>query len=132
MKRTDEQLAAEATFTATVYAADARLRITADAEGWPLVLGRHGQIEWTGTSESVAIYTTARRLFRPLLAIPGVRRHQTGDREIRALLSVDRSDFPASFRAAAGLMRSRRRQPMTAGRKAALDHGRRLFQPKGA
>jgi hypothetical protein len=57
-----------------------------DAEGFPLIAGRYGQIqiEWFDETE-VAVYTDRPRLFARLWAIPGVRRHQTGDVEMRAV-----------------------------------------------
>jgi hypothetical protein len=79
--RTPEQLAAFAHLRA--LAAPLRLRVTADPEGWPIIPGR-------------------------LWAIPGVRRHQTGDQEMRA-------PFPAEALAqVAGVIRARtRRRPNT-------------------
>ena len=73
-----------------------RLRVQADPEGFPTIPGRHGQIEWycDGVNCSscllpgqfaLAVYTDRPRLFEKLWAIPGVKRHQTGDTEIRAV-----------------------------------------------
>ena len=38
---------------------------------------------------AIAVYSDRPRLFSKLWAIPGVRRHQTGDREIRAVFPVE-------------------------------------------
>ena len=77
-----------------------RLRVQADAEGFPIIPGRHGQIEWycAGVNCSscalpgqfaLAVYTDRPRLFAKLWAIPGVKRHQTGDTEMRAVFPVE-------------------------------------------
>jgi hypothetical protein len=77
-----------------------RFRVRADAEGFPVVPGGYGQIEWhcDGVNCSscalpgrfaIAVYSDRPRLFSKLLAIPGVRRHQTGDREMRAVFPVE-------------------------------------------
>ncbi len=63
-----------------------RFRIQADAEGFPIIPGRYGQIEWFDGRE-LAVYSDRPRLFAKLWAIPGVRRHQTGDREMRAVFA---------------------------------------------
>ena len=65
-----------------------RLRVRADAEGFPIIPGRYGQIEWFDGRE-LAVYTTRPRLFAKLWAIPGVRRHQPGDTEMRAVLAIE-------------------------------------------
>src|SRR5205823_3091647 len=73
-----------------------RLRVQVDAEGFPFAPGRYGQIEWhcDGVScwscslpgqVALAVYSDRPRLFGKLWAIPGVKRHQTGDTEMRAL-----------------------------------------------
>ena len=77
-----------------------RFRVEADAEGWPVIPGRYGQIEWYCDGKNcaarfggfcalpglaLAVYTDRPRLFEKLWAIPGVRRHQIGDHEMRAV-----------------------------------------------
>lgn len=73
-----------------------RLRVTADGEGLPVILGRSGQIERYCDGVdchscpmpgefALAVYTDRPRLFQKLWAIPGVRHHQTGDQEMRAV-----------------------------------------------
>ena len=61
-----------------------RFRVRADAEGFPIIPGRYGQIEWFD-GQDLAVYTNRPRLFARLWTIPGVKRHQTGDTEMRAV-----------------------------------------------
>ena len=95
-----------------------RFRVQADAEGFPIIPGRHGQIEWycDGVNCSscllpgqfaLAVYTDRPRLFTKLWAIPGVKRHQTGDTEMRAV-------FPAeALEQVATVIRARRKRTQT-------------------
>jgi hypothetical protein len=70
-------------------AAASRYRIDHDTEGFPVIPGRLGRIEWHDPEgRELAVYTDRPRLFARLLAIRGVRRHQTGDQELRALFPV--------------------------------------------
>jgi hypothetical protein len=64
-----------------------RLRVQADLEGFPIP-GRYGQIEWFD-GRDLAVYTNRPRLFAKLWTIPGMRRHQTGVAEMRALFPVE-------------------------------------------
>jgi hypothetical protein len=83
-----------------------RLRVRLDAEGFPLIPGRYGQIEWFD-GQDLALYTNRPRLFARLWAIPGVRRHQTGDTEMRAV-------FPAeALRQVAAAIKARRRRTLS-------------------
>ena len=77
-----------------------RFRIQADAEGFPIIPGRYGQIEWYCDGVNchacplpgqfaLAVYTERPRLFSKIWSIPGVRRYQTGDSEMRAVLPVE-------------------------------------------
>ena len=61
-----------------------RLRVRLDVEGFPVIPGRYGQIEWFDGAD-LAVYTARPRLFARIWAIPGVRLHQTGDTEMRAV-----------------------------------------------
>jgi hypothetical protein len=61
-----------------------RFRVRADAEGFPVIPGRYGQIEWFD-GRALAVYCDHPKLFRKLWAIANVRRHQTGDSEMRAV-----------------------------------------------
>ena len=79
---TDEQRAAHESLK--VAAAPLRLRVTLDSEEWPRINGSTGQIEHNGGT-LFAVYTNKPRMFAKLWAIPGVRRWQTGDDEMRAL-----------------------------------------------
>jgi len=73
-----------------------RLRVQVDAEGFPFIPGRYGQIEWQCDGVdcwscslpgqfALAVYSDRPRLFAKVRSIPGVRRHQTGDSEMRAV-----------------------------------------------
>jgi hypothetical protein len=95
-----------------------RLRVQADAEGFLIIPGRHGQIEWycDGVNCSscalpgrlaLAVYTDRPRLFEKLWAIPGVKRHQTGDTEMRAVFP------PEALEQVAGVIRARRKRTQT-------------------
>jgi hypothetical protein len=76
-----------------------RLRVIPDAEGFPIVPGRYGQIEWycdgvdchgcpvPGTL-ALAVHTTHLLKFKPIWAIPGIKRWQTGDQEMRAVFEA--------------------------------------------
>jgi hypothetical protein len=86
IRLTDEQQTAREHLR--TLAGPGRLRVTIDAEGWPLIPGRSGRIEHNGGRE-LAAYTDRPRLFAKLWAIPGVRRWQTGDTDMRAV-------FPAA------------------------------------
>ncbi len=83
-----------------VLAKPYRLRVQVDAEGFPFIPGRYGQIEWHCDGANcwscalpgqlaLAVYGDRPRLFEKLWAIPGVRRHQTGDTEMRAVFPPD-------------------------------------------
>ena len=73
-----------------------RFRVVADPEGFPIILGRYGQIEWYCDGVrcwscalrgqfALAVYTDRPRLFEKVWAIPGVKRHQTGATAMRAV-----------------------------------------------
>jgi hypothetical protein len=81
-----------------------------DAEGWPIIPGRYGRLEWHDARQ-LAVYTDHPRLFARLWAIPGARRWQVGDQEARGLFPVE------ALPAVAALVRARRRQ---AGHPASL------------
>ena len=89
-----------------------RFRVEADCEGFPVILGRYGQIEWYCDGKNcaarfggfcalprqltLAVYTDRPRLFEKLWAIPGVKRHQTGDHEMRAVFPPEALEQVAS------------------------------------
>jgi hypothetical protein len=81
-------------------------RLTRDEEGWPTLPGRAGRVEWYDP-ETLAVYTPRPRLFPKLWAIPGVRRWQTGDLEMRALFPLEALDQVAR------VVRLRRRRHLT-------------------
>jgi hypothetical protein len=77
-------------------AAAHRFRVAAHAEGFPMISGRYGQIEWycDGVScwscplprqVALAVHTNHSRLFQKLWAVPGITRLQSGDTEMRAV-----------------------------------------------
>jgi hypothetical protein len=81
-------------------AAPYRFRVVVDAEGFPTIPGRYGQIEWYCDGVNcwscalprrivLAVHTDHSRVFLKLWAIPGVMHHQTGDTEIRAVFGVE-------------------------------------------
>jgi hypothetical protein len=81
-----------------------RLRLITDAEGFPTIPGRYGRIEWFD-GRDLAVYSDRPRLFPRIWAIPGVRRHQTGDQEMRAIFP------PEALEQVAGVIRARRQRP---------------------
>ena len=83
-----------------------RFRVAFDAEGFPVIPGRYGQIEWFDGND-LAVYTDRPRLFARLWAIPGVRRHQTGDTEMRAVFA------PEAFLQVAHFIKARRRRTLS-------------------
>lgn len=85
-----------------------RFRVQADAEGYPVILGRYGQIEWFD-GQDLAVYSNRPRLFAKLWAIPGVRRHQTGDTEMRAVFP------PGALAQVAAVIKARRRRQLSSG-----------------
>jgi hypothetical protein len=58
-----------------------RYRVTLEAEGWPIIPGKLGRLEWHDGG-ALGVYTDRPRVFTRLWAIPGVRRWQVGDREV--------------------------------------------------
>src|SRR4030095_11254816 len=105
---TGEQRSAFKTFRSVV--APLRLRVRADAEGFPIAPGRYGRLEWHDAGQ-VAIYSQTMRMLAKLLRIQGVRRHQVGgDREFRLLLPVDNVHDRAELGAIVRLLRIRIRR----------------------
>jgi hypothetical protein len=85
-----------------------RYRVGRDPEGFPVIPGRLGRIEWHDPDgRELAVYTDRPRLFARLLSVPGVKRHQTGDQEFRALFPVEALPRIAS------LIRAKRRRSQT-------------------
>jgi hypothetical protein len=82
------------------------LRVAVDAEGFPVIPGRYGQVEWFDGVD-LAVYSDRPRLFARLRAIPGVRRHQTGDTEMRAVFP------PECLQQVAQVIKARRRRTLS-------------------
>ena len=82
-----------------------RFRVRADAEGFPIIPGRYGQIEWFD-GQDLAVYTNRPRLFEKLWAIVGVRRRQTGDTEMRAVFP------PEALEQVAQVIKARRKRTL--------------------
>lgn len=106
-----------------------RFRVQADAEGFPVIPGRYGQIEWHCDGVNchscalpgqfaLAVYSDRPRVFPTLWAIPGVRRHQTGDSEMRAVFP------PEGLERVAAVIKTRRRRTL-----ASEEARRRGFKP---
>jgi hypothetical protein len=77
-----------------------RFRVVVDAEGFPIIPGRFGRIEWycdgvncwscaLPRQLALAVHTHHLRVFQKLWAIPGVMRRQSGDAEMRAVFAVE-------------------------------------------
>jgi hypothetical protein len=136
VRHTLEQLEARRRLAELVGQAGVRYRVVDDSEGWPVVAGRLGQIEPychgvdchscpIPKQPALAVYTDRPRLFAKLWAIPGVRRHQVGAGEIRAV-------FPADLdilRAVCSTIRARVRRLPTPG---AVERLSRLRAVSGA
>jgi hypothetical protein len=106
-------------------AAPLRLRVRAEVEGWPVFPGKLGHIEPVGP-ETLAVYTDRPRLFAKLWAVPGVRRHQSGDTEMRALLP------PSALAEVARIIRARVRRAATLPASLAEHAYRSPSRPKEA
>jgi hypothetical protein len=90
-------------------AAPAGYRVARDAEGFPVIPARLGRIEWHDPEgRQLAVYTDRPRLFARLLAMPGLKRHQRGDHEVRALFPVE------TLPRVARLIKARRRRSQSA------------------
>jgi hypothetical protein len=103
-----------------------RLFVRTDAEGFPVIPGRYGRIEWYCDGENcavrfggfcalpgqlaLAVYTERPRLFAKLWAIPGIRRHQTGDQEMRAVFP------PEALEQVARVIKANRKRTQTSRR----------------
>ena len=124
MTKTAEHRAAYDWFRSV--AAPFRLRVVADAEGFPIAPGRYGQVEWHAEGV-VAVYSQTVRMLAKLRAVPGIRRHQAADREFRLLLTVENGRENPSLGAVARLLRVRTRHALSERQKLVLLHGRRPY-----
>ena len=113
---TDEQAAAFSQVRR--LAAPDRLRVVADAEGFPVIRGRLGDIEWHHADETYLAAYTAGRLDRRgrLLSLPGIIRLQVGDTECRILFPV------ALLGEVARTLQARRRKYLSPEQLAKLQH----------
>jgi hypothetical protein len=95
-----------------------RLGVQVDAEGFPFIPGRYGQIEWhcDGVNcwscplpgqVALAVYSNRPRLFGKLWAIPSMKRHQTGDTEMRAVFP------PEAVEQVARVIKAQRRRSLS-------------------
>lgn len=97
------------------------VKVTRDSEGFSVVPGRFGRIEYGGPETDgsgdklyvVLPKTNNRRqgVLRTLLAVPGVQRWQTGDDEARVRL---RADDTAALAAVCQTIRARQRRRLSA------------------
>ena len=87
-------------------ATPSRFRVIRDAEGWPLIPGKFGRLEWHD-GDTLAVYTDRPRLFARLWAVPEVRRWQVGDQDARGLLPME------ALLAVATLLQARRRRALS-------------------
>ena len=107
--------------------------VTTDAEGWPTIPGKYGRIEWYCDGDchacphpsqfALAVYTDRRLIRGRLLGIPGVKAHQTGDTELRAVF------LPDALPAVAKVIRARRKRRASSAQLANLVPSPRGKQP---
>jgi hypothetical protein len=95
-----------------------RARVTTDPDGWPLVRGTYGRLEWRGVSpvESarIYVYTDRNRICTRLRAVPGVRPCQSGNDE--GAVSVLATDHEAILACARILRTAKSRRGLGLGR----------------
>lgn len=100
MRQTKEQRTATERLRTLPGVAENRFRVAVDVEGWPVIPGRYGQIEWycdgiechscpMSGRFGLAVYTDRRRMIPKLAAIPAVRKYQTGDDEARLVFEPE-------------------------------------------
>jgi len=103
-----------------------------DAEGWPMIPGKYGRIEWYCDGKdchscplpgqfALAVYTDRRLIRGRLLGIPGLKAHQTGDTDLRAVF------LPGALQAVAKVIRARRKRRASVAQLENL--GRFAFRP---
>jgi hypothetical protein len=126
--RTDEQLDYAARLAALIRPVlGDRVRLVPDEEGFPIVPGAMGQIEYLGMrygpdrdgtvyTERLHVFTDRARILGKLLAVPGVHRGQMGDAEARLWFAPDDA---AALTAVARIIRARMRRAPSTGNPAA-------------
>jgi hypothetical protein len=97
--------------------------VITDAEGYPAIPGRYGHLEWFD-GHDLAVYCDRPRLFAKVWAIPGVRRHQTGDHEMRAIFP------PEALEQVAAVIRAKRWGGSGRGRPENLVQARSKMGPR--
>ena len=109
-----------------------RVRLIPDHEGYPIVPGKMGRIEYSGTrtgldragtrsDERLHVFTARRRIVPKLLAVPGLHRQQVGDDEARLWFAPGDT---AALEAVAAIIRPRIRRPPSTGNPHALARAR--------
>jgi hypothetical protein len=117
MRQTNEQRV----MLQALQASAGRWRVEADDEGWPVIHGNGGRIEYHD-GHTLAVYIETSRLDSRMLRLikAGCRRHQTGDGEARLLFDAVRLD------AIAKLIRARYRTARTAYQGGSAEHMRAM------
>lgn len=117
VRRTNEQRVYTDFLNGQVAAARLRVRVVPDVEGFPIIPGRYGQVEYYGPEAGTGaqrqrVFTATPKMIKRLLAIPGVRPQQMGDHEARLWFPAG---DPDCLRAVCRVIRARiRRLPTTA------------------
>lgn len=104
MRATDEQRAARTFLRGLVAKTGVRYRVVDDPEGWPLIPGRYGRIEFVDRTRIAVFSEASGQLRKKILALPDARRSQIGDTELRIVLPV------ARLADACAVIRARRRR----------------------
>src|SRR5262245_56070387 len=96
-RRTTEQREDAEIMHAQVHEAGLRVRVVADAEGFPVIPGRLGRVEHMGVEPNGArrlrAYTSRRLIPARLRALPGLHPEQIGDAEARFWFPADDPDM---------------------------------------
>jgi hypothetical protein len=113
---TQEQRAYRAILQAEIRATGRRYRLTADADGFPMIPGRNGQVEYLGDEHDTGarrlrVYTPRPRLIARLRALPGLHAQQVGDTEARFWFPAG---APETLTAVCDVIRARIRRPSVA------------------
>jgi hypothetical protein len=133
VKRTDEQLDCAARLEALIRPVlGERVRLAPDVEGFPIVPGRMGRLEYLGMrsgpdrdggryADRLHVFTDRGRIIPKLLAVPGVHRGQIGSGEARLWFA---SHDHITLAAVARIIRPRVRRSSSTGNSAALARAR--------
>jgi hypothetical protein len=101
---------------AEITATGQRYRLTADADGFPMIPGRYGQVEYLGDEHDTGerrlrVYTSRPRLIARLRALPGLHTQQVGDADARFWF---RAGAPETLTVVCCVIRARIRRPAVA------------------